>query len=102
MVARLYGAFDRQLSELERRFFSPAESVGDDERAPARRNGGDEGAAAGERDARILATLAKTLEQLIALDGDEGGAKESDDGGALDELRAALAERLGRLGEGGE
>ncbi len=63
------------------------------------------GTAASEADAKTLATLARTVRELIALDtaaGGEGGKSEDDPSPAeglrrVDELRRELARRMERL-----
>ena len=81
LVARIWAAADAQLAEIEARM---------------RRCG--EGGGPGERDARMTATLVKTVRELVALeDGLAGGkTKEDDDVAAVtpEALRAELVRRL--------
>lgn len=80
LIDRLFAAFERQMDDIEGRL-------------------GEASEAAGERDARMLGVLAKTLETLIDLeraakggDGDKEGAPD------LDAAREEIARRLERLG----
>ncbi|SHO66220.1 hypothetical protein SAMN02745172_02875 [Pseudoxanthobacter soli DSM 19599] len=80
MVRRLMLAFARQVAEVEARL-------------------GPAGKPAGERDARTLGVLAKTLETLIELDraaraGDGGGDEAGKD---ADAVREDIARRIDRL-----
>ncbi|MQT12331.1 hypothetical protein [Segnochrobactrum spirostomi] len=78
LVKRLTDAFERQVAEIEARVGEPG--------------------ATGERDARTLAVLAKTLETLIDLDRSaRAETPDADEEGALDGLREDLARRLDRL-----
>lgn len=80
MVRRLMLAFARQVAEVEARL-------------------GPAGKPAGERDARTLGVLAKTLETLIELDraarGGDGGGDEA--GKDADAVREDIARRIDRL-----
>jgi hypothetical protein len=82
MVDRLYKVFGRGVAALETRL-----------------GAGEEGL---EKDARALASLAKTLETLIALDRDDGARPKDPDDVDPDDIRARLARRLYALGQGGE
>lgn len=89
LVRRLYRRFTSQLEALDARL----ESVGD---AAA--------ATDGEKEARALATLARTLEKLIEIEDGIGRADAARTGGArdrtehdVDRLRLALARRIERL-----
>ncbi|MDQ0317845.1 hypothetical protein [Amorphus orientalis] len=81
MVGRLYRVFEARIAALEARF-DPEATIDT------------------ERDTKVLAALARTLDTLIALDrkarseGAEAPAGENDD---IDALRQDLARRLDRL-----
>ncbi len=81
LVARIWAATDAQLAEIEARMRRCGEGGGPD-----------------ERDARMTATLVKTVRELVALeDGLAGGkTKEDDDVAAVtpEALRAELVRRL--------
>lgn len=81
LVARIWAAADAQLREIEARMRRFGEGGGPD-----------------ERDARMTATLVKTVRELVALeDGLAGGkTKEDDDVAAVtpEALRAELVRRL--------
>lgn len=82
LVKRLTDAFERQVAEIEARVETRTGEPG----------------ATGERDARTLAVLAKTLETLIDLDRSaRAETPDADEEGALDGLREDLARRLDRL-----
>ena len=55
-----------------------------------------------EKDARALATLAKTLATLMALERDDGAKRTDPEAVDPDEIRAKLARRLYALGQSGE
>lgn len=83
MIARLYGAFERQVRDLEARLTAL------------------DGREADDRDARTLATLAQTLDRLVALDAsitaqpaDGSDDPERDEEPDIDEFRRDLARRL--------
>ena len=83
MIARLYGAFERQVRDLEARLTAL------------------DGREADDRDARTLATLAQTLDRLVALDASitakpagEADDPEGDEEPDIDEFRRDLARRL--------
>ena len=80
LVTRLFRSFERQIADLERRF-ELAEGEAD------------------EKDARMLAVLAKTFETLNGLKAEED--RKQDDAVDLERLRAELASRLGGLAQGG-
>ncbi|MCX5512132.1 hypothetical protein C3941_08685 [Kaistia algarum] len=80
LVTRLFRSFERQITDLEKRFAS-AEGGAD------------------EKDARMLAVLAKTFETLNGLKAEED--RKNDVAVDLDQLRQALAKRLERLDPGG-
>lgn len=89
LVARLWRAAERQVREIEAR----AKTVRGD-------------AAEAERDARALATLARTLRELTEFSAEAGGKAAErvgdEDGGAfreLDDFRRELARKLDRLRE---
>jgi hypothetical protein len=82
MVDRLYRVFGRGLSALETRVGRDKDGL--------------------EKDARALATLAKTLETLKALDRDDGAKHPDSDGVDPDEMRARLARKLFAMGQSGE
>nr|PZN46085.1 MAG: hypothetical protein DIU59_00765 [Pseudomonadota bacterium] len=89
LVARLWRAAERQVREIE-----------------ARAKLGSRDAAEAERDARALATLARTLRGLVGFSGEAGSAPAEragdEDGGAfreLEDFRRELARRLDRLRE---
>lgn len=90
MISRLYRAFEKQIVQLEARLDALFKS------APA-----VPGADLGDVDktARTLASLARTLDTLIALE-EARGAKE-EPGDDPDALRQELAARLERLPGGG-
>lgn len=75
MLDRLYRVFSRQLSDIEARLR-------------------EEGAVADAKDARLLATLARTLGTLTALERDDGAEAHQPEPIDLDELRARIARRL--------
>lgn len=80
LVDRLYKAFERQMGEFEARLGAAAQAGVD------------------EKDARTLGSLARTLEKLIGLRGENGGV----DGNLktevdIERLREELARRLERL-----
>lgn len=81
LIDRLFAAFERQMDDIETRL-------------------ADAGEAGGERDARMLGVLAKTLETLIDLERAATGG-EADKQGApdLDAAREEIARRLERLGQ---
>lgn len=79
LVARLFRSFERQIADLERRFSLEGE--------------------ADEKDARMLAVLAKTFETLNGLKAEE--ERKQDDAVDLGRLRAELAARLRGLGGDG-
>jgi hypothetical protein len=81
LLARLYAAVDHRLDAVDR----PAEEAG---------------AAAADRDARVLQTLAKTVETLKGLEA-AGGDAEAGRDLDLDVVRAEIARRLDRLGAAG-
>lgn len=83
MIERLYRVFSRQLSDVETR-------------------GREDGAAADEKDARMLGTLARTLGTLMALDRDDGATADEPEPVDPHEIRAKLAKRLLAMGEGGQ
>jgi hypothetical protein len=81
LAARLWRAAELQAAEVEQRIALGARPAAD-----------------AERDARVLAVLAKTLRELSAAEesftqGDDDDATPDD----IDELRAALGERLRRI-----
>ncbi len=80
LVARLFRSFERQIADLEKRF-AAADGESD------------------EKDARMLAVLAKTFETLNGLKAEED--RKKDVAVDLDTLRAELAKRLERLDPGG-
>lgn len=89
LVARLWRAAERQVREIEAR---------------AKTERGD--AAGAERDARALATLARTLRELTEFSAEAGGkaaGREGDEDGRafreLDDFRRELARKLDRLRE---
>ncbi|WP_276199737.1 hypothetical protein [Chelatococcus sp. XZ-Ab1] len=89
LVARLWRAAERQVREIEAR----AKTVRGD-------------AAGAERDARALATLARTLRELTEFSAEPGGVaagRERDEDGAafreFDDFRRELARKLDRLRE---
>ncbi len=82
LLGRLYRAFSHELTALEGRRGTDAESF--------------------EKNARALASLAKTLETLMALDRDDGAKRPDPEAVDPDEIRAKLARRLYSLGQSGE
>jgi len=90
MIARLYKAFEKQIGQLEARLEALFKSAS----AATVTDLGDV-----DRTARTLASLARTLDTLIALE-EARGAKE-EPGDDPDALRQELAARLERLPEGG-
>jgi hypothetical protein len=81
LLARLYAAVGHRLDAVDR----PAEAAG---------------GAGADRDARVLQTLAKTVETLRGLEeagGDDEAGRDLD----LDVVRAEIARRLDRLGAAG-
>lgn len=80
LVMRMLQAVERQIAEIDRRF-SPVD--------------GSEPPQPDEKDARTLATLARTLELLIGL-GKANAPRRRDDEpkGDMDELRRELARRI--------
>ncbi|MEZ5841415.1 MAG: hypothetical protein R3D02_13645 [Hyphomicrobiales bacterium] len=83
LVERLYRALDRQMQDIEERLA-----------------GLGEGGSAGEREARTLAALARTLDKLIELEEAAGrpGEAEKVEERDRERFRAELARRLARLG----
>ena len=81
MIARLYRVFEARIAAIEARFDPDA---ADD----------------AERDTRVLAALARTLDILLALDRKaqaDGGEATHDQRADIDTLRQDLAGRLDRL-----
>ncbi len=107
LVGRLYRAFEAEIARLERRAgIGGAEAATGSQEKPtgAGAQASAEGAASGpapdsERTARTLASLAKTLDTLIALKGvlPDIAAERVEN----DVLRAELEGRLARLGAAG-
>ncbi len=87
LVGRLYRAFERQVADAEARL-SDAALEG----------------AAGEKEARTLGTLARTLEKLIELQGELEDKKPDDSGERVDilRLRRKLARRIARMRGSGD
>jgi hypothetical protein len=79
--ARILRAIDRQVSKIDVRM---------------RRRGSE----LEERDARMLAALAKTLQTLIALDRDDGAKPQAPEPVDRGDLNAELARRVTRWAEG--
>ena len=81
LVQRLYHAFDHQVAELEARF-ATVETPSEEEKM-----------------ARTLSTLARTLVQLINLEGahDQGSEEQDSDVNDLDRLYSELTQRVDRL-----
>ncbi|MCX5497648.1 hypothetical protein OSH11_23320 [Kaistia dalseonensis] len=82
LVARLFRSFERQIAALEKRYA-----------------GG--GAAADEKDARMLAALARTFETLNGLRADEEKEERNHAPVDHDALRAELARRMAALDPAG-
>ncbi len=80
LVGQLYRTFERQLARLTQQATAPGETTD-------------------EKDARALATLARTLGTLMELERDEGVRKPAADAIDPDEIRARLARRLYALGQ---
>lgn len=82
LIGRLYRAFERQVGEAEARL-ETASSQG----------------AGGEKEARTLGTLARTLEKLIELQGELEETKPDEDVGRVDlgRLRRKLARRIAAM-----
>ncbi|MEW5421401.1 hypothetical protein [Amorphus sp. 3PC139-8] len=80
MIARLYRIFEARIAALEARF-------------------DPDGGAEAERDTKLLAALARTLDTLIALDRKAGNdaASAAEERSDLDDIRQDLARRLDRL-----
>lgn len=80
MIARLYRIFEARIAALEARF-------------------DPDGGAEAERDTKLLAALARTLDTLIALDRKAGtdAAASREERFDLDHIRQDLARRLDRL-----
>ena len=84
MIARLYRVFEARIVAIEARFDPDA-------------------AEDAERDTRVLAALARTLDILLALDRKaqaDGGEATHGDRPDIDTLRQDLADRLDRLARG--
>ncbi len=90
LLARLYRAFERQVSQLEERLGRMLAPDGEGELATL---------ADVDRTARTLASLARTLDMLLSLQKSQQ-AEETDERNP-DDLRAELAKRLGSLPRGG-
>lgn len=90
LIKRMWRAADAQVREIENRLLQDSDT-----------------SLERERDARVLAVLAKTLRELSALDGaepDERTSAAADDDAIprdLDELRRSLAQKLEALVAGG-
>lgn len=92
MVSRLYRAFETEILRLERRLLAaPGGDAAEGQPADA---------AEAEKTARTLASLARTLDMLIALKNAQP-QEQDEEARTADDLRQELQERLGRLGEGG-
>lgn len=88
-MARLFDALERQMRDIKLRLDTGDPTAG-------------ASAAARERDARTLASLARTLEKLIEIDA--GASRSEGEGTAhrdIEALRIALAQRIQRLAGGG-
>ncbi|ADZ71356.1 hypothetical protein [Polymorphum gilvum] len=102
MVARLYRAFEKQVARLEDRLGrlmareARHDPAGDGRGEAA---AGIESLAEVDRTAKTLASLARTLDMLLALQ--KARAEETRHDVDPDALRQELAQRLGRLPEGG-
>jgi len=83
LINRLYRVYGGQVALIEARLAKATEGLE-------------------ERDARALATLAKTLSTLMALERDDGARKPDPEAIDPDEIRAKLARRLYALGQSGE
>jgi len=83
LIERLYRALDRQMQDIEERLAGLGEA-----------------GSAGEREARTLSALARTLDKLIELEDNAGrpGEAEKVEQGERERFRAELARRLARLG----
>lgn len=87
LIERLYKAFDRQMRDFEARMAQLGDTVD-----------GEIGAAANEKDARTLGTLARTLEKLIELRASDAASDPTNDKGTdIDSLREELARRIERV-----
>ncbi len=84
LVDRLFAAVERQVIEIERRFAA------------------DPDAAADEKDARTLATLARTLELLVGLEKGTAAPADTTEVADADVVRRELARRIEALCGGGE
>jgi hypothetical protein len=85
LTARLWRAAEMQAAEVEARIAT-----------------GPRPAADAERDARVLSVLAKTLRELAAVDAACREEPDDDEDAApddIDELRAALGDRLRRISD---
>jgi hypothetical protein len=83
LAARLWRAAERQAAEVEARIAD-----------------GPRPAAESERDAKVLAVLARTLRELSAADAAQRDDMDEDDDAApddIEELRSALRDRLKRI-----
>ncbi len=84
-IARLYAALDKQVADVERRL-AKAQGEGNGSKAGDR-----------ERDARTLATLARTLEKLNAMTPEVDQEDDESPPEDIEEFRRELSRRLAEL-----